>query len=251
LIQNFITEQLKGAFTGRESLSRKELFDFYRQFEPDLKDNTFRWKIHNLKAKNIISPLSRQQFTLAYKPVFEPLIGETERKIATLIQRQFKELRSIIWSTRIISEFMLHQPGRFLTIVEVEKDAVETVFHFLRDGGIRNVFLDPQEKEIEKYISDLENAIVILPLISKSPIQKIKGAGTITLEKLLVDLFSNKQLFYAYQGSELSHIYNNAYRRYAIDFTRLASYAARRGKDADLVKFISLKTDIPKDILND
>lgn len=251
MIRDFIIGQLKQTFKGKESLSRQELFEFFLQFEPDLNENTFRWRIHNLKNKNIISPLSRWQFALAYKPAFKPLIGEPERKIATLIQKQFKDVKLAVWSTRIINEFMLHQPARYSTIVEVDKDAVEPVFYFLRDNNIKNIFLEPGEKEIKKYISGLENAVIILPLVSKAPIQKVGNTATITIEKLIVDLFSDKQLFNAYQGIELSHIYNNAFGRYTIDFTKLFSYATRRGKVLDLKNFLTLKTDIPQTIFND
>ena len=242
---------MQQTFKGRESLSRQELFDFFRQFEPGLKENTFRWRIHNLRDKNIISQISRQRFTLAHKPVFEPLIGEHERKVFVLIQKQFKELKLAVWSTRIVNEFMLHQPARFIIIVEVEKEAVEPVFYFLKDSNIKHVFLDPEEKEIDRYISGLENAVVVLPLVSKAPIQGIKSTATITIEKLLVDLFSDKPLFSAYQGRELVHIYNNAYGRYAIDFTKLFSYASRRRKVEDLKNFLVQKTDIPQIIFND
>ena len=250
-MQDFITESLKQTFKGRESLSRQELFDFFLQFEPDLKENTFRWRIYNLKDKNIISPISRQRFTLAHKPVFEPLVGGHERKISTLVQKRFKELRFAVWSTRIVNEFMLHQPARFIIIVEVEKAAVEPVFYFLKDSKIKDVFLDPEEKEIDRYISGLENAVVVLSLVSKAPLRGIKITPTITLEKLLVDLFSDKQLFNAYQGRELVHIYDNAYSRYTIDFTKLFSYATRRRKAEDLRNFLFQKTNIPQTIFND
>lgn len=251
MVLDFIIEKLKQTFKGRKSLSRNELFDFFRQFEPNLKENTFRWRIYNLKNKNIISPLSRQQFTLAYKPSFEPLIGEKERKIFALIQKKFENMKLAIWSTRTINEFMLHQPTRFFTIVEVERGAVEPVFYFLKDNNIKNVFLEPDEKEIERYISGLENAVVVLPLVSKAPIQKTNDITTITIEKLLVDLSSDKQMFNAYQGNELAHIYNNAYSRYVIDFTKLFSYAKRRRKALDLKNFLSQKTSIPQNIFND
>jgi hypothetical protein len=68
---------------------------------------------------------------------------------------------------------------------------------------------------------------------------------------LLVDLFCDKKLFYAYQGSELVFIFNSAYRRYSINFTRLFSYAQRRNRKTDLMDFLSNKTYIPKAILND
>jgi hypothetical protein len=251
LLQDFILHQLKQTFPGKESISREDLFDFFRQFEPELKETTFRWRIYNLKDKNIITPISRRRFALIHKPVFVPIVGDSERKIISIIRKQFRELKFVVWSTGIVNEFMLHQPAKFITLVEVEKDAVEPVFYFLKDSSITNVFLEPGEKEIDKYISGLEEARVVLPLVSKAPIQRIKDTATTTLEKLLVDLFSDKTLFNAFQGSELAHIYNNAYSRYAIDFTKLFSYATRRRKTADLRKFLQLKTDIPKTVFDD
>ena len=251
LAKNFIIEQLKQAFTGKESFSRNALYNFYLQFEPDLKETTFRWRIHDLKEKNLIRPISRNEFSFTQKPFFKPQLEEGERKSFTLIEKGFKSLKQAVWSTRIISEFMLHQPSRFFTLLEVEKDAIESVFYFLKDNNIKNVFLQPEGKEIERYISELNNAVVLQSLISKAPLQKVEKVSTVTLEKLLVDLFCDKKLFIAYQGSELVYIFNSAYQRYSIDFTKLLSYAQRRNKEADLIDFLSNKTDIPKTILHD
>lgn len=249
--RNFIIEQLKQKFKNQESFSREALYNFYLQFEPELKENTFRWRIYNLKEKKLIRPISRTDFTLLYKPVFKPDIGEAEQKIFALIQKGFKELKKSIISTRIINEFMLHQPVRFFILVEVEKEALESVFYYLKDNGIRNVFLQPEEKELQRYANELDNAIILQSLVSKAPLQTVKKVSTTTLEKLLVDLFCDKKLFYSYQGSEMIFIFNNAYRRYSIDFTKLFSYAQRRNRETGLMDFLTDKTDIPKTILND
>lgn len=249
--KDFILEQLKKEFKGREAFSREELFDFYRQFEPELKETTFRWRIYHLKNMQVITTISKQLFTLSFKPVFQPEVEDTERKIFLKMEKQFPSLKLCIWSTKIANEFMLHVPGKFITIVQVEKEAMEPVYRFLRDQKFRNVFIQPEEKEIERYIYESETAIVLLPMVSKSPIQKVKRVGTTTLEKLIVDFYCNKKLFAAFQGSEFVHIVNNAYKKYSIDFTKLFHYAKRRRKERELLVFFSDKTEIPKSILND
>ncbi|MEP6792836.1 MAG: DUF6577 family protein [Saprospiraceae bacterium] len=251
MAKDFITEQVKREFKGRESFSREELYVLYRQFEPDLKEPTFRWRVFNLKRNHIITPTSRRLFTLSYKPVFKPEADENERRIFNTIEKQFPSLKSCIWSTKIANEFMLHIPGKFISILQIEKEAIEPVYSFLREQNFRDIFIQPEEKEIERYIYESETAIILKTLISKSPTQKVKKVTTTTLEKLIVDLYCDKKLFAAFQGSELVHIINNAYSRYAIDFTKLFNYAKRRGKETDLVEFLSTKTDIPKSILND
>ncbi|KIA92296.1 hypothetical protein OC25_17610 [Pedobacter kyungheensis] len=246
-----MTEQLKKAFAGRESFSRQELLDFYRNYEPDLKETTFRWRIYALKEKKMIQAYSKDLFSFTYRPVYKPEFHANEKKIITQIKKQFDDLKMCIWSTQILNEFMLHQPTKTVTILEVEKDALEPVFHFLKDLLTSGIYLKPEQKELELYVYDGPPATIIETLVSKSPIQTIKKIPTVTLEKIIVDIFTDKQLFSTYQGSELANIINAAYSKYQIDFTRLFSYAKRRRKEADLMEYLLAYTDIPQNILND
>lgn len=251
MAKDFIIEQLKKQFGAKESFSREELFDLYQQYEPDLKEATFRWRIYNLKSKEIITSISRGFFTLKYKPVFKPDIEEIQKKIYKKIEKQFPNLKQCIWTTKILNEFMLHIPSKFITILQVEKNALEPVYEFLKEQNFRNVYIEPEEKEIQRYIYETETAIILQPLISKTPTQKVKKITTTTIEKIIVDLYCDKKLFDAFQGSELVYIVNNAYSRYSIDVTKIISYAKRRRKEIDIIEFLSNKTNVPKNILND
>ena len=239
-----IINRLHNRFQDKSCFTRQELFDFFREFETDLKETTFRWKIHDLKNKRIISPVSRNFFTLQYKPVFQPYISETEQKTFSKIQKQFPTLKCCIWSTQIIHEFMLHIPAQSITILQVEKEAIEPVYDYLKGQKI-NVFAQPEEKEIARYVSKSKSAIVLESLVTKSPVQQVNSATTVTLEKMLIDLISEPTLFVPFQGSEMIHIINTAYNRYTIHFTTLFHYAGRRGKEVELTELLN-KTDIPK-----
>ena len=251
MAKDFIIEQLKKEFKDRETFSREELYRFYCKYDSNLKETTFRWRVYELKEKRIITPLSKGLFSFNYKPIYRPEIGENEKKTYEKINKQFPTLKHCIWSTRIINEFMLHQPGRYVTILEVEINALEPVFHFLKDINVSNVFFQPKEIEIERYVFETESAIVLNSLITKAPIQKIKKISTITIEKLIVDIFCEPILFNAFQGSELANIINNAYHHYTINFTKLFSYAKRRRKEDDLMEYLSQQTEIPQSIFND
>ena len=251
MAKNFILEQLKEEFKEKKIFKRESLLAFYRQFDPNLKESTFRWRIYQLKAKRIITPITQDLFTLSSKPYFKPEIGDFERKVFNKIEKQFPGLKYCIWSTKSVNEFMLHLPGKFITILQVEKDALEPVYEFLKSHNFGTVYFQPDEKEIERYIFEAEQPIILQSLISKVPTQKVGKVATITLEKMIVDLFCEKKLFIAFQGSELVHIINNAYERYPINFTTLLHYARRRGKDLDLKQLLKEKTDIPNEIFND
>lgn len=251
MADDFIIEQLRKNFGNREFFSRKELYSFYSQFKINLKDATFNWVIFNLKQKQIISSISKELYTLSFKPIFRPIIEKPLKKIYTGIEREFSTLQCCIWSTQFVSEFMLHVPVKHITILQIEREALEPVYYSLKVQKFGDIFIQPEEKEIERYIYESEKAIVLLPLVSKSPIQKIDNVPTTTLEKLIVDLYSEKKLFAAFQGRELAHIVNTAYSRYAIDFTKVFQYAKRRRKDVEIRRFFENKTEIPKNILND
>lgn len=251
MAKDILIKQLRQRFGNKKSISRKELHTFFRQRKPGLKETTFRWHIYKLKEMKIISPVSKEFFVLSNKPVFNPAIDKATKKIFAGVEKQFSTLRFCIWTTSIINEFMLHIPVKHITILQIEKEALEPVYDYLKKQKLGDIFIKPVEKEIERYIFESEKSIVLLPLVSKSPIQKINGTKTTTLEKLIVDLFSDKKIFAAFQGSELTHIINNAYNRYAIDFTKLFHYAKRRRKDKAIRDFFAGKTGIPKYLLND
>jgi hypothetical protein len=79
------------------------------------------------------------------------------------------------------------------------------------------------------YFPDLQNLIVVRELITEAPIQTIKKIPTITIEKLLVDLFGDKEFEYL-QGNELFIIYKNAFDKYTVNESKLLRYASRKGK---------------------
>ena len=247
---SFIIEQLKYEFTGKPTFTREELYSFYHKFSPDLKETTFRWRVHDLKEKHLIASLSKGVFTLTYKPTYEPPISEFENRLGNKIQKQFPTLKYCLWSTKAINEFMLHIPDKFITILEVENDAIEPMFSFLKEQNLKNVFLQPETKEIERYLFETDSSIVLESLVSKAPKQLVNNISTITIEKLIVDLFVDRKLFNAYQGSELIHIINTIYRRYSVNFTTVFSYARRRRKKG-LMEFLLNNTDIPQSIFHD
>lgn len=246
-----ITEDLIERFKEEKFFNRESLLAFYRQFDPDLNDSTFRWRIHQLKAKGVISPVTQNLFTLGRKPDFKPVISDFEKRIANKVERQFSEMKYAIWSTKYINEFSLHLSSRFIAIFQVEIDALEPVYAFLKNQNFGPLYFQPDKKEIERYIFESEKSIVLQSLISKAPTQKIEKTVTVKLEKIIVDLFSEKDLFISFQGGELIHIINTAYQRYAINFTTMFHYARRRGKEMELKHYLKERTDIPKDIFND
>jgi hypothetical protein len=83
-------------------------------------------------------------------------------------------------------------------------------------------------------------------MLSRSPVMKSKALIIPTLEKILVDLYCEEKLFYAYQGFVLSEIFQNCFEKYIINYSRLFNYVKRRTKEAAFLEFLS--TTIPEQV---
>ncbi len=223
-------------------MTREELLGFYRSFEPDLKDSTFAWRIHSLKEKNLIKPIRKGVYTLSPKPQFHPQVEPKLRAIAIKLTKQFPTARFCVWSTKWLNDWMIHQPGRFLLLVEADAVATKSVFYFLKDEHYKNVFLNPDETLLERYIYEETESIIVKLLVTKAPLEKEKQIVTPSLEKILVDLFIDQKLFSPFQGSELVHIYNTLYSKYTLNITRMTAYAKRRTKEEELLDFMTKNT---------
>ncbi len=92
---------------------------------------------------------------------------------------------------------------------------------------------------MSRYVYNEKNAVIVIPLMSEAPVQKYNGAITVTIEKLLVDVFCTKNIFYYLEDQDLQNIFVSAYSKYTINENRLLRYANRRKKKKELVTFLN------------
>ncbi len=243
-----ITELLN-YFSQYRYIRKSELENFYRQKNQEFDRNTFRRILYGLTKKGVIFPLGAGLYSLQTsrssekKRIFAPNISSEIIKLNIAIQENFPYIDYMIWETRILYEFMLHLPGQNYFVIEVEEEVCESVFNKLSEIYQGRVFLVPDRLTMERYVFQKQEPILISRLISQSPKKKIKGIPYPKLEKVLIDLFSDKDKFLIFQGSELITIYKNAFRDYWINPKTLLRYAGRRNVIADLQNFL-LKNSI-------
>ena len=238
-----IEDKLIKEFKNKDAFSREELLDFFRYFQPDLKEGTFGWRIYDLKNKNIIKSVRKGYYAISNKLKYKPEVSDTLLKLTKIISNRFEDIKYCIWDTDWINEFSQHQSSKKLIIIEIEKDFVESLYYELKDAFRFDFYLNPDEKTIDFYISESNNPIIVKKMITRSPIlkrneQRVKFY-TPLLEKILVDLFAESKLFYFYQGAELIHIYENAIKNYTINYTKLFGYAKRRKKEHEIKQFMT------------
>ncbi len=133
---------------------------------------------------------------------------------------------------------MVHQPGRFYLIIEVEKEVALSVFYFLREF-YQPVFFMPTNDLLNKYLPVDKEAAIIKPLVSEAPVQSINGIETVSIEKMMVDIFCDSVVFSTQQGAEMRTIFNEAFSKYTINENRMLRYANRRRKKESFQKYLT------------
>ena len=234
-----IEKNLKKHFKGGNNFTRDQLFKFYLLNEPQLNKNTFAWRIYNLRKKGIIREVGRGQYSLIEKSVYSLQLSNYCKRIALKISKSFPEIVFCVSESNWINEFTSHQYSNNFTIIEVEKDLMESMFFNLKKS-FQNVFLKPNETELNRYISDLGSAIILIPFITRSPIQKLENQryNIPTIEKLLVDIFTQNSPYFFLTNSEVKNIIGNVFRKYSVNQTTLLAYAERRGKKKQIKSFL-------------
>ena len=244
------------AFKERNHFDRDELFKFFRQFDPEMSESALSWHIHDLLNKNIIKQVKRGVYCISNSEKYIPFVSNKLAKISKIVAKEFDQLDYCLWTTEWLNDFTRHQLGAFFYILEVERDFVEEVFNAYSESSQFRVFLDPKEEIMERYIES-GNTIIIKRLISRSPKQKVpikqKARDKInlpSLEKILVDVFSDPITFYVVQGGEMETLFENALKRYHINFSKLLNYAKRRKRESQLKTYMNEHfEDLLQDIL--
>jgi len=155
-----------------------------------------------------------------------------------VFRKAFPYAKYMLWETSLLHEFMLLQPGQNFTILEIEKDACESAFNFLSQEYPGRIFLAPDRSIMERYVLPQPDSILVFRLVTESPGRDVKGIPFPRLEKVLVDIFVEDDIFYFLQGEELVRIFENAFSSYWISERTLFRYARRRKASQKLRQFI-------------
>lgn len=240
-------EEIKKVF-GDKPFTTDDLYHFYQKYDPNLNRNTFRWRIYALKNEGAINTLKRGVYATTSKKEFEPAVSKKLKNLFSKVQNQFPYVDMCIWETSWLNNLMIHQVFSNNIILEVDKEAASAVFAFLQES-YKDVYLNPGKYEVEHYINAGQINIFIKNLTSTSPLQKVQNITVPTIEKIMVDLFADDELFVTYQGAELQNIYRELFVSYNVNRSKLKQYAHKRHKKDKLVSFLKEETSIGEDEL--
>jgi hypothetical protein len=198
---------------------------------------TINWRIYELVKNGVIERIGRGKYKLGKQKHFNPLVSEDFKSLYIKLKEEYPFLDISIWSTEWIKEWMLHIPNNHEIIIEVEKGTEESVFYFL-SNLIENVFLNPSKDILDKYSNDNKPIYIVKNLVTGAPLQKNNEVQISSIEKIMVDIVVDNELYANYQDRDLENIFENAYQFVSINEDKLFRYASRRNKKQLVEEYI-------------
>ena len=215
--------------SSQSVFTTEDLALLFRTIEPDIPKTTINWRIYNLVQNSILERVGRGFFKFGETQTFYIETTPELKLLHRSLCKSFPFTRYCIWNTGILNEFSRHQSNQAFTLIEVEKESVQAVFYNIKETR-KNVFLAPSNEVIENYLLSAKAPIIIKPLISEAPIQRVQDISVPVIEKILVDLYCEPDLFFAYQGKEMRTVFRDIFLKYTVNQSAMLRYSNRRGR---------------------
>ena len=225
---------------GELIYSTEDLMTLILKSNPGYKSSSLYNKIEEMENNGEITRVGKTQYVFAKRKSFN---NEIEGNIAKGVDKLMKNNYSsdfeyvIYETTATLNQFLNHLINKNIIILEVNKFFLDHVFNTLKDAGYKSVLINPNKEDVFRYIED--DSIILLPLISRSPIDKKNKR--ITIEKLAVDMICSTTLNCFYEGAELPNVIEDILFNYKVRYDTLKNYAKRRHA-LDKLKALTPKT---------
>ena len=235
------TNEILNFALKHKEFSRKELLSDFESRNQIKSPGNLSEQLNRLLKAGQLTRIERGVYKLAKDTgeSFSVVCSEEMRQINRQIKKQFPFVNFCLWHASALMPYMHHIPNLNLLFVDVEREVAESIFNLLNTSNKKRVFLLPSSTDFERYISTNE-AIIIRPLVSESPLQLLEGINTPTIEKVLVDIVGDVEFSFL-QDSEISYVYTTVFERHNINKNKLLRYATRRGRREEVEQLINAK----------
>ena len=221
--------------SDEKTYSRNELKELFSDDSHTISDHTMNWLIYNLQKDEKIFRISRDSYSIKkpdQKRIYKPFYTEESSKMISDLENRFPEMNFTVFESILLNDFLNHLIAQNTIYLFIDKDISSFAFDEIRSESDKPVLYNPSYDEFQRYWK--RNCIVVLDLISRSPLNK-DNRHDVVIEKMLVDIVAEKCIGAVFSRSELPDIYDIALRNFLVDKKKLISYAKRRSK-ADVIR---------------
>ena len=179
--------ELKNYTTYNES----EIIDLIKKNNPNISEIKIKWVLFELEKKQIITRIGTKQYITNGK-LYSFELSDLSKSINSFLNENYPMVNYVIWESTQLNEWMNLLLTKNIIFIEVESEFKDYFFSVLQEhySTTNIILLNPSFDILSRYIDN--KPIIIKPLFSRSPLNK--KTHQITIEKLLVDVFSDKLL---------------------------------------------------------
>jgi hypothetical protein len=231
-VKEEILKQFNGQFCSIDDIAA-----FIESFNGETPRKTVIWNVNDLVRQGKAIRAGRGVYGFVSKARFQPAISEAAQKACSLLGDQFRYLDVTVTDSGVLGRFMNLQPFSTVVVVETRKAATGAVLSALRKEGM-DAYAKKDFSRMERYVSTPQ-PFVVRPELSVNPNLPLENnVRAANLEKILVDLVCDEDIYGQYQGEELQNIYQNATETYAVNYSQILKYAAARKKKSEVLEML-------------
>ena len=176
------------------------------------------------------------RYSLPKKRMYRHQYSESAIDVVKTISDDYDGLDFQVFELRQLNSFMNHQMAHNTIFVAIENDLVDYVFESLWKTHPGRVMLKPKADQYYRYRQD--DGIVVGRLPSETP-KGIDYPWMSRLEKILVDVFTDKLVSQIVPDGEKEAIIDGAFSDYMIDENTMIRYAKRKGTEEKIKKVLT------------
>ncbi|MBI9008530.1 MAG: hypothetical protein JEZ05_00740 [Tenericutes bacterium] len=251
---NKVCEDLKVKYNNKKSISRDELYQFLGKYYENISTSSFLWMVYDLKEMGLITIGSSEMYILNFsKPKIYFKVKQADITLVQLLKKYNSKIIDnkyfnldpfiSVWDTRIVNKYIKHTISKNSIIVEVDKYRIDDVFNYIKKNFSKKYYVTKTRQLDSDHIIYESNIIYIKQLVKRAPINKkiTEKEYFVTvpkIEKILVDVVVDNEIFNFYDESTLKELYRNINDKYNVNLVTLLYYAKNRGVKQQMLQFL-------------
>jgi hypothetical protein len=227
-----IIQYLKSNLNDQAQFTTQELIELLSALNPEATKNTHSWRINQLKSTGQIHQSGRGLYSFISKPEFTPALSLKTKRLINRVEALVPELEIVVWETPMLAEIIEKPIEKHFIFFHTKRDRIDFLHGKMLDFS-RPTFPNPNKEIIEKYLLPLNEAIILLPLSTQTPVMKLNDFKTKTIEGLLVSACLVETILTP-MGIDLNQLFSAAFSKYNVNESKLLRYAGRRDRRTEI-----------------
>jgi arginine repressor len=232
-----LAKKIKQRFRNQETMTTQEISDFLQDTYPEVSIKTISWRINQLKKEKLIQQRGRGIYSFDFKSDYEPELSLKSKRAYNKVKPLTKS-QLLVWDTQMIDALLGIESSKHWIFMAITKGELDDTFSKVLDFS-KKVYLNPDKEMIQRYVLPQEEAIILFPLVTETPILTIGEYILPTLESLLVYSWLNHEHLLHPIGYQIDEIFKTAFKKYTVNKNKLLRLASRRDKRNEIENFLN------------